>query len=146
MQAHWPAWAPNEETIPAFIQAFEGLGYSPSVDHVLEPAVEKIAIYATNNIPTHASRQLVTGEWSSKLGESYDFSHTINCMDGPAYGTAVIYMRRPRRHNLSDDVIAPIAYRIWEHEGHQHGHDFDHWFRAIQQILVGQTTALQAPP
>jgi hypothetical protein len=144
LQAYWPPWAPNEVTIAAFIQAFQGLGYSQCGDPSQEPATEKIAIFAGNNTPTHASRQLVTGHWSSKLGESYDFSHTIGCMVGPAYGTAVIYLRRPRQHNLSDDVIAPVAYRIWEQEGHLHGHDKRHWSRGIQELL--EQAALQGGP
>jgi hypothetical protein len=144
-QAYWPPWAPNEETIPAFIQAFQGLGYTQCANHLLEPAVEKIAIYADNNTPTHASRQLVTGRWSSKLGEGYDFSHTIGCMDGPLYGTAVVYIRRPRQHNLPHGAIAAVAHSFWVQEGYRHGHDKEHWLRAIQHLLE-QAAAAQAAP
>ncbi len=28
------------------------------------------------------------------------------------------------------DEIKLIAYRIWEEEGCQHGHDFEHWLKA----------------
>ena len=144
-QAFWPPWAPNEETIPAFIQAFQGLGYSPCPDHTLEPAIEKIAIYANHhNVPTHASRQLVTGQWSSKLGPNYDFTHTITCMDGPAYGSAVVYMRRPRQHNFPHDAIAAVAHSFWVQEGYHHGHDLEHWFRAIQRLL--EQAAAQVQP
>jgi Protein of unknown function (DUF2934) len=135
-QAYWPPWAPDRLAIPAFIQAFQGLGYSSCGDNnVMEPAVEKIAIYATNNEPTHASRQLVTGQWSSKLGPMHDLSHTAGCMDGPCYGVPAIFMRRPRQHNLQHDAIAVVAHGIWVQEGYHHGHHLSHWFRAIQQLL-----------
>jgi hypothetical protein len=107
--------------------------------------VEKIAIYALNNLPTHTARQLVTGEWTSKLGEDYDISHTVSCMDGPEYGTAVVYMQRPRQHNLPHDLIAAVAYGIWEQEGREHGHHEEHWVRAIQQLLE-QAAAQLFPP
>jgi hypothetical protein len=124
---------------------FQGLGYLQCADHLLEPAVEKIAIYADNNTPTHVSRQLVTGQWSSKLGEGYDFSHTITCMDGPLYGNAVVYMRRPRQHNLPKDAIAAVAHGFWVQEEYHHGYDKNHWFRAIQRLLE-QAAAAQAGP
>ena len=142
-QAYWPPWAPNEVTIPAFVQAFQGLGYSTCADPLLEPAIEKITIYANHNQPTHASRQLVTGQWSSKLGEGYDLTHTITCMDGPVYGSAAVFMRRPRQHNLPHDVIAAVAHSYWVQEGYQHGHDREHWFRAIQQLLEQAAVPVQ---
>jgi Protein of unknown function (DUF2934) len=29
-----------------------------------------------------------------------------------------------------DDEVRQIAYKIWEEEGHPHGHDQDHWLKA----------------
>jgi hypothetical protein len=33
-----------------------------------------------------------------------------------------------------DVVIRERAYAIWEEEGRPHGHDWDHWLRAAQEI------------
>ncbi len=134
-QRYWPAGVAEEETIDAFIQAFEGLGYSQCDSSTHEPGIEKIAIYALNGTPKHASRQLLRGNWSSKLGPACDILHTPTCVDGPEYGTAVVYMRRPRPHNFSDDIIAPVAFGIWKSELEQHGHHERHWMLAIQQLL-----------
>lgn len=91
---YWPEEAPREETIGAFIQAFSLKGYSQCTDGSLEQGYEKIALYAINQKPTHAARQLATGHWSSKLGQLHDISHGVNTLDGPQYGTIVLYFKR----------------------------------------------------
>jgi hypothetical protein len=38
-------------------------------------------------IPTHAALQLESGDWTSKLGDFEDISHsTIEAVSGPVYG------------------------------------------------------------
>src|SRR5574341_507019 len=67
--SYWPPNIPREETLAAFISAFETLGYLPSGDGSLEEKLEKVAIYANQNgTPTHMARQLATGIWISKCG------------------------------------------------------------------------------
>jgi hypothetical protein len=86
----------------AFIQAYATLGYSECQENSLEAGSEKIAIYATRDIdgtlsPTHAAKQLPNGKWSSKLGIFEDIEHlALDALDGPVYGTAVCFMKRPR--------------------------------------------------
>jgi hypothetical protein len=98
----WPQGVPREATIDAFTQAFATLGYLLCQDSALEIGFEKIAIYANRETdgsvsPTHAAKQLPNGNWTSKLGDYEDIEHfTLDAVDGPAYGTAVCYMRRPR--------------------------------------------------
>jgi hypothetical protein len=100
-QGYWPLSVPREETIDAFVQAYETLGYKLCYDERLEQGVEKIAIYGKDNpdntvTPTHAARQLPTGEWTSKLGNFEDISHaTPGAVNGPIYGRIVCYMCRP---------------------------------------------------
>jgi Protein of unknown function (DUF2934) len=134
-QRYWPPGVAEQETIQVFIQVFEGLGYMQCDSPMHEPAIEKIAIYALNNKPTHASRQLLNGNWTSKLGPACDISHTPTCLNGPRYGTVVVYMRRGRPHHFAASVIAPIAFAIWEREGKQQGDHERHWMMAIQQLL-----------
>jgi len=73
---YWPAAAPREETLAAFLAAFATLGYAPCASADPEPGVVKIALYAVAGTPTHAARQLPDGRWTSKLGPSIDITHT----------------------------------------------------------------------
>jgi hypothetical protein len=66
--AYWPPHILRNETLPAFIELFGDLGYVPCGDAEHEVGFERIAIFAAaDGIPTHAARQLSTGQWSSKL-------------------------------------------------------------------------------
>ena len=93
---YWPPSAPRQRTKEAIIKAFETVGYSPCVDAKLEKEFEKIAIYARENgTCTHAARQLPSGKWTSKLGDCEDIEHTsLECLNGPAYGMPVAYLKR----------------------------------------------------
>jgi hypothetical protein len=96
----WPARAPREETIGAFVQAYETLGYKLCADGSLQEGQEKIAIFGVgqegSEVPTHAARQLESGEWTSKLGPNEDISHKgVEDVRGPIYGKVMCYMSRP---------------------------------------------------
>ena len=98
---YWPDFAPREETIEAFIAAFQGLGYIACESGDLELGFEKIALYAIRSggtlEPTHAARQLPNGKWTSKLGPLEDISHdTVDCVNGPVYGSVCRYLKRLR--------------------------------------------------
>ncbi|MFM6208993.1 hypothetical protein, partial [Planktothrix sp.] len=68
-QFYWPEGVPQEETITAYIQAYQTLGYEICQGDGLEVGYQKIAIYVdSSGTPTHAARQLVNGKWTSKLG------------------------------------------------------------------------------
>ena len=93
---YWPSGVAAEETISAFIEMFETLGFSSCSNANLDPGYEKVAIYADQNrTPTHAARQLPTGAWTSKLGKGVDLSHELDAVTGPLYGQVVQYMHRP---------------------------------------------------
>jgi hypothetical protein len=95
-QYFWPAGIPREETINAFIRAFESLGYLHCEDGNHENGFEKIAIYAKpDGRPTHAARQIAEQMWTSKIGKLEDIEHRINSLSGPTYGTPVVFMKRP---------------------------------------------------
>jgi hypothetical protein len=98
---YWPARVPREETIGAFVRAYETLGYKLCMDGSLQEGQEKIAIFGIeregSQTPTHAARQLESGEWSSKLGSNEDISHKeVGDVRGPLYGRVICYMSRPR--------------------------------------------------
>jgi hypothetical protein len=93
----WPVGVPREETLDAFIKAYETLGYVICNDESLEPGYEKVAIYVdiTTQKPTHAARQLASGKWTSKLGQDIDVEHdTPSGVSGSQYGYPMQYMRR----------------------------------------------------
>jgi hypothetical protein len=91
----WPAAARREETIPAFVEAFETLGFVPCAADALEIGFEKIALYALAEVPRHAARQLPNGRWTSKLGELEDIEHTLEGLVGDWYGSVVQILKRP---------------------------------------------------
>ncbi len=97
-EEYWPPDVPREETINAFEQAFQTLGYEVCEDDTLEPGFQKIAIYVNSNkTPTHVARQLPDGKWTSKLGQDEDIEHNnLQGLTGnPGYGEVTCIMKRP---------------------------------------------------
>ena len=79
------------------------IGYEvcPIGSRALEPGVQKIALYVDEDgTPTHAARQLPSGEWTSKLGRAEDIRHkTLEALEGsagqpPGYGRAKLILKR----------------------------------------------------
>ena len=97
---HWPEDIPSDATVNSFIELFRSAGYELCDDGNLEAGCEKIAIYALNDSPTHAARQLENGQWTSKLGKYEDIVHsTPDELQGEfdyAYGRVAVFMVRPR--------------------------------------------------
>ena len=84
---YWVPGVPMEETLSAYIQAYQTLGYAICDNAVLETGYEKIALYVNDEgIPTHAAKQLLTGKWSSKLGWLEDIEHELEGLVGEKYG------------------------------------------------------------
>lgn len=92
----WPKDTPHEETLDAFILALATAGYQPCNDAVLENGFENIAIYALHGVVKHAALQQENGSWRSKLGSDEDIEHTLLGLEGPAYGSVVAFLKRPR--------------------------------------------------
>lgn len=77
--------------------AYEALGYSVCKDPAYEINFEKIAIFAdAAGKPTHAARQLHSGKWTSKLGNSEDIEHALGGISGSKYGVVAVIMKRPK--------------------------------------------------
>ena len=92
---YWPAGAPREGTLSAFLAADSTLGYTPTTVATLEPNVGKVAIYTRSGLPTNAARQLPSGRWTSKLGEAEDIQHELADLVGPVYGDVSVILSRP---------------------------------------------------
>ncbi len=93
---YWPVGVPREQTIPAFISAYETCGYMECENGDFEHGFEKIAIYAINKKPQHAARQMASGMWTSKLGDFWDIEHsTVDGVESNPYGIVEVFMKRP---------------------------------------------------
>ncbi len=96
---YWPAVAPRELTIDAFIRAFQSIGYSVCNNRKHEHGFTKVALYVTRDArkkPTHMARQQPDGTWTSKLGEGPDVNHVDpECLEGDFYGRVAAVLRRP---------------------------------------------------
>lgn len=94
--AYWPPAVPTEETLEAFTRAFAAAGFAPCDHPNLEQGFEKVAIYSdATGKPTHAARQLPSGQWSSKLGRGEDIEHDLAGLMGAAYGSVAKILKRP---------------------------------------------------
>jgi hypothetical protein len=94
---YWPVVLPSDEFgLGALEQAFLALGYEVCPDGSLEAGFEKVALYGSVMLYTHAARQLPDGNWTSKLGAGEDIEH-----DGPEdvagglYDEVAEFMKRP---------------------------------------------------
>jgi hypothetical protein len=102
---YWPPGIAREVSTQAFLLAYGTLGFKLCFEGSLQAGVEKLALYgkgsAGSEIPTHAALQLESGEWTSKLGNFEDISHTRDeDVNGPVYGSVLCYMSRPRREPI----------------------------------------------
>jgi hypothetical protein len=95
---HWPVDVPpDDHGIAALEQAMQTLGYVDcGLNDELQPGWEKVALYGTSFVYTHAARQLGNGKWTSKLGALADIEHdTLDDIAGGDYGEVVEIMKRP---------------------------------------------------
>ena len=105
----WPPGVSLELTLASYVQAFESISYRVGGDDSLEDGFEKVALYVSaEGFPTHAARQLVSGEWTSKLGKSVDIRHrSLAALEGEMYGRVACLMQRPRPDRTADSSSAP---------------------------------------
>lgn len=95
-KTYWPTGVPREETLDAMRRLFETLGYAICPNAEAELGYEKIAVFAdAQSFPLHATRQLPSGRWTSKLGALEDIEHELHDLEGVEYGSVVLLMRRP---------------------------------------------------
>lgn len=103
-QYFWPEGIPREETVDAFVRAFESIGFSVCQDETYEDGFEKIVVYTKlDGKPTHAARQIDSDKWTSKLGRLEDIKHDLNSISGPLYGTPAIFMKRLKNDQIQDN-------------------------------------------
>jgi hypothetical protein len=94
--AFWPESAPFEDSLNAFRETYCSLGFEEASHIAREAGIEKIAIFARSNKPTHASRQTETGLWVSKLGSNCEILHVLNDLEGDLFGEPNVILRRKK--------------------------------------------------
>lgn len=94
--AYWPPSMPLVTTLENFVSVFQAHGYELTEDDRPESGFKKVAIYVDDSgTPTHMSRQLGSGAWTSKLGPSYDIDHnTLQSLEGGTYGHIAQILKR----------------------------------------------------
>jgi len=93
---HWPEGVPFAVPLDAFRAAFATLGFAVCEGEVYEPEFERLALFASpDGLPTHASRQLPGGRWTSRFGNGEDIEHALHDLEGDIYGAVVQVMKRP---------------------------------------------------
>ncbi len=96
---YWPPGASLSATLDAYREAFALQGYEPCADSALEQGFDKIAIFTKDTVPSHAAKQLENGDWTSKLGQSFDIRHnSLSGVEGAEYGKVAQIMKRPKKH------------------------------------------------
>jgi hypothetical protein len=93
----WPIEPhPDDYGLEILVQAFVSLGFEQCDDGAFENGYEKVALYGSAFLYTHAARQLPNGRWTSKLGRSEDIEHdSPDDLEDGVYGGVHQYMRRP---------------------------------------------------
>jgi hypothetical protein len=110
---YWPEELTTDETLESWIRVFEiEGGFSQCSERSLEPGIEKIAIYIdARGEPTHVSRQMASGLWTSKLGyRGKDIVHRkLEYLEGGIYGTVAQIMQRSAKAQDAAELAAIFA-------------------------------------
>ncbi len=93
---YWPLpVAADDFGIEGLVRAFRQLGFEECSLATPESGWEKVALYGSHAMYTHAARQLPTGKWTSKLGREIDIEHdSVDDVAGGVYGEVLRLMRR----------------------------------------------------
>jgi hypothetical protein len=96
-RSYWPENCKRELTPEAISQAYASIGFALGTLDGCPQEVERIAIYCRGGVPQHAARQLPDGNWTSKLGASFDIEHPLHALEGSEYGTVKVILERRRQ-------------------------------------------------
>jgi hypothetical protein len=93
---YWPLpVAMDDFGIEGLVRAFQQLGFEECSLAIPETGWEKVALYGSKAMYTHAARQLSSGRWTSKLGRDIDIEHdSADDVAGGVYGEVLRLMRR----------------------------------------------------
>jgi hypothetical protein len=91
----WVEGISPEDELEALTQMFLKVGYEKCNNWDFERGYQKVVIYVDRKGPTHAARQVESGEWVSKMGDLEDIEHdTVKVLEGNGFGTAKVFLKR----------------------------------------------------
>jgi hypothetical protein len=90
----WPNNLPLIESMENFIAFFKIHGFEHWTNEKPKKGYELIAIFEKDGLPTHISRLLKNGYWTSKIGILEDVQHSLFAISGGIYGEVSIFMKR----------------------------------------------------
>ena len=78
---YWPAETHQDDYgLGILVEAFRSLGFEECDEGGLERGYEKVALYGSTFLYTHAARQLPSGKWTSKLWRSVRVNAPVGAM------------------------------------------------------------------
>ena len=93
--SYWLPYATRSDSIVSLLEVFVGLGYEQCDGSCVEDSYQKVALYETQGVWTHAAVQLPNGAWRSKMGEGPVIEHrSPESLSGGIYGNATVFMRK----------------------------------------------------
>lgn len=98
---YWPDPSAANDSLQTFISFLISQGWSSTSNRDSEADFEKLAIYIKDGRVTHMARQLESGAWTSKLGQSVDISHSLEQLEGTEYGRVSNIMCRQLPKSIS---------------------------------------------
>lgn len=90
----WPEHLPLNDELDTMRAFFEYFGYRVCANEKYEIGYQKIALFTQSNAFTHVARQESDGQWTSKLGVSYDVAHRLQELSGGMYGELAVLMKK----------------------------------------------------
>jgi hypothetical protein len=91
---YWPVGVKRSYDLKNYIQVCKIHGFTICKNGSLEVGFEKLAIFSDGRDFTHIARQMPDGQWTSKLGEWDDISHSLEGLQGSHYGNPTTYLKR----------------------------------------------------
>lgn len=93
---YWPT-TNRSSLVEGLVDVFAAMGYEICDNTSSEEGFDKVALYEKAGLWKHACRQLVNGDWTSKLGSDEDIEHeSPGVLVGDLYGTVHCIMRKKR--------------------------------------------------
>ena len=107
---YWPSYATRSKRIESLQEGFAGLGFEECGDASFQPGYQKVALYDDHGAWQHASIQMASEAWRSKMGEGPVIEHlNPESLSGGMYGNPTIYMRRALNATpLQEETIAKV--------------------------------------
>jgi hypothetical protein len=91
--SYWPRRVHGTTSLQTIVQLFVDRGFARCAVDEAERTRDAILIYCRAGAPLHVARSLGDGRWTSKLGASFDLTHTVIGLTGAQYGQPELAMR-----------------------------------------------------